>query len=97
MVCQSNFYSYRIRFFIINIFYQAINKGEKYLSYNIKIWKSKGALEILNTISEHVTLVQFMDTVGNVNNAVSISGNWILDSNDEKALLLAKEAYEMIY
>ena len=47
--------------------------------------------DILNYISENVTLVQLMDTLANVNCAISIVGYWIFDSNYEKALCLEKE------
>ena len=66
--------------------YQAREKGEKCLCYNIKQWKINRKFGILKYISEHVTLDQFMETVGNVHPVVSIVGNWIFDSNDEKSL-----------
>ena len=46
--------------------------------------EDKGGGYIINDISEHVTLVQFMDMVGDVDPAVSISVSWIFHSNDEK-------------
>ena len=46
----------------------------------------KVQFDILHDISENVTLLQLMDSVGNVNNAVSIIGYWIFDSNYLKAL-----------
>ena len=52
--------------------YQVHNPGEQHLHYNIKKCKKQGSLGIINDISENVTLVQLMDTVGNVNNSVSI-------------------------
>ena len=52
--------------------------GEQHLRYNINNWKKKGSFDILNDIHENVTLVQLMDTLGNVNCAISILGNWIL-------------------
>ena len=45
---------------------------------------------ILNNISEHVTLVQLMDMVVNVNHALSIAGNFIFDSNYERELPLER-------
>ena len=59
---------------------QARNPGEKRLYYNIKKWK-KGQFDILHEISENVTLAQLMDSVGNVNHAVSIFGYWEFYSN----------------
>ena len=48
------------------------NKRSQRLCYNINQWRVKGGFEILNDISENVTLVQLMDTVGNVNHVVGI-------------------------
>ena len=59
-------------------------EGEQNLQYNLTIWKKNDAFDILNDISEDVTLVQLMDSPGNVNNAISILGHWIFDSNNEK-------------
>ena len=50
-----------------------------------------GCFDILTYISEHVTLVQLMDYLGNVNNATSVVGYWIFDSNYEKSLVLNRE------
>ena len=47
-----------------------------------------GSFDIFTYISEHVTLVQLMDSLGNVKNAFSVVGYWILDSNYEKSLVL---------
>ena len=43
--------------------------------------EKRGAFDILNGISENVTLVQLMDTLENMNHATSILGYWIFDSN----------------
>ena len=67
------------------------HNGEQHLRYNLKKWKNKGAFDILNDISENVTLVQLMDTPGNVNHAIIILGYWISDSNQEQALFLTRE------
>ena len=64
-------------------------KGEQHLRYNLKKWK-KGASNILNDISENVTLVQLMESIGNVNHSISIVGHWIFDSNYKKALFLTQ-------
>ena len=50
------------------------------------IWKKNYAFDILNDISEDVTLVQLTESPGNVNHAISIVGNWIFD----KALCLTQ-------
>ena len=47
-----------------------------------------GYFDILTDISIHVTLVQLMDSLGNLNRAVSVVGYWIFYSNYEKALVL---------
>ena len=39
------------------------HKGEQQLRYNLKKWKNKGAFDILNHISENVTLVHLMNTL----------------------------------
>ena len=52
----------------------------------INKWKIKGGFDILNDISERFTLVKFMDTVGNLNHAVSIVGHWIFYSDYLMAL-----------
>ena len=44
--------------------------------------------KILEDISADVTLVQLMDSLGNVNHSISVVGNWIFDSNYEKELVL---------
>ena len=66
-------------------------KGEQKLKYNLTIWKKSDALDILNYISEDVTLVQLMEPLENVNHAISIIGHWIFDYNYEKAICLTKE------
>ena len=63
-------------------------KGEKNLGYNMNIRKKSDDFGILNDISENVTLVQLMDSLGNVNHAISIVSYWISDSNYTKSLSL---------
>ena len=69
---------------------QERKKGDNHFCYRINQRKIKGSFDILNNISEHVTLVQLMYIVGNVNHGVSIYGNWIFYTNDEKSLSLAR-------
>ena len=52
--------------------------------------------DILNNISEDVTLVQLMESLGNMNHAISVVGYWIFDSNYEKALCLTHELLDII-
>ena len=47
-------------------------------------------------MSEDVTLVQLMDSLGNVNNNISIVRHWIFDLNYEKALCLTQELVDII-
>ena len=68
-------------------------KCEKTLQYNLKIWKKNNYFDILNDISEDVTLVQLMDSLGNVNHAISVVGYWISDSNYEKDLFFHKNCW----
>ena len=51
----------------------------------------KGSYDIMTDISEHVTLVQLMDSLGNVNNDISVVGYWIFDSNYKGELVLNRE------
>ena len=37
-----------------------------------------------------------MDSLGNVNHAISVVGTWIFESNDEKALVLNMASLDMI-
>ena len=73
-----------------------IIKGEQKLQQNLNIWNQDDAFDILNDISEDVTLVQLMDSLGNVNHAISILGHWIFDSNYEKVLCFTQESLDII-
>ena len=64
------------------------NKGEAKVHYKLIKYKKMGDYKILEDISENFTLVQLMDSLGNVNNAISVVGSWIFDSNYERALNL---------
>ena len=58
---------------------QKIVKGEKKLYYNLNMFKQKGYLNIFKYTSEHVTLAPLMDSMGKVNNAISVFGYWIFE------------------
>ena len=58
--------------------------------------EEKYSFGILHGISENVTMVKLMDTVGNVNHAVIIVGYWIFESNYRKALPLTTESLNVI-
>ena len=64
--------------------------------YSLVKYKKKGFCDILKNKSENVTLVQLMDSLGNVNCAISVVGYWIFDSNYEKSLVLNMASLDMI-
>ena len=71
----------------------------KWFSIHTREWEQRGSLgleQVINNISKYVMLVQLMERVGNFNNAVSISVNWIFDSNYNKALPLVIESLNII-
>ena len=70
--------------------------GEYHLKYNPKKWKNMGVFDILNDISENVTLVKLMNTLGNLNRAINIVGYWIFDSNYKKPLHLKMDSLDLI-
>ena len=72
-------------------------KGEQNLRYNLKIWRENDTFDILNGISENVTLVQLMGSLWNLNHAISIVGHWIPYSNYKKALCLTQESMDQIF
>ena len=72
------------------------NIGESKVNYNLIKYKKKGLYKFLENISENVTLVQLMDSLRNVNHAISVVGYWIFDSNYERALVLNRASFDMI-
>ena len=56
-------------------------KGETRVHYLLNRYKKMGEYEILENIGANVTLVQLMDSLVNVNHAISVVGSWIFDSN----------------
>ena len=66
-------------------------KGEHNLIYNLTIWKKHDAFDIINDIIEDVTLVQLMNSRGNVNHAISILGHQIFYTNYKKELCFTHE------
>ena len=55
------------------------NKGEARVHYKLIKYKKKGDYNFFECISANVTLVQLMDSLGNVNHAISVVGNSIFD------------------
>ena len=49
------------------------------MHYSLMKYKKKGSYDILTDISENVTLVKLMDSLGNVNHDISVVGYWIFD------------------
>ena len=64
--------------------YNERNKGEQSLHYRSEQWNKKRIFDIINNISENVTLVQMIDSLGNVNHAVSVVRKWILIPTTKK-------------
>ena len=52
-----------------------INKGEARVHYKLIKYKKKGDYKFLEDISANVTLVQLMDSIGNVNHAIIFVGS----------------------
>ena len=75
---------------------QKIDIGKQVFYYNLKKYKQKGSFNNVNNISEHVTLVQLMNSLGNVNHAIRVLGSWILYFNDEVALVLNIKSLDII-
>ena len=73
-----------------------IHVGEDRVKYNLIKYKKIHEYKILEDISENVTLVQLMDSLGNVNHAIIVVGNLIFDSNNEKSLVLNRASLDMI-
>ena len=63
-------------------------KVEPRVYYIPRKYKQKGPYGIITDIIEHDTLVQLMDSLGNVNHYISVVGYYIFDSNYKKSLVL---------
>ena len=94
--CQSKGYKDRITLDNNIIKEHVRNPGDQNLHYNIKKCIKQGVFDILHDISEKITLVQIMDSVINVNHAVSIFGYWIFDSRYKKTLPLTLYSLNII-
>ena len=70
--------------------------GEQHLRYRIMKGKNQDSFYAFNDISDDVTLLYLMDLVGNVNQAVSIVGKWISDSNFRRYLPLWVESLNLM-
>ena len=47
-------------------------KGEPRVYYSLRKYKNIGSHDIMTDISEHVTIVKLMDSLGNVNRSISV-------------------------
>ena len=59
-------------------------------------YKQTVSYKILKYISENVTLVQLMYSLGDLNHAISVVGYCIFDSNYEKALVVNRASLDII-
>ena len=75
--CDTDSFRNKIRFASDIIKYLVRNKGEQWCHGKIVQWNIKEYFYIFNNISDHVTLVQLIDTSGNVYHAVIITGSRI--------------------
>ena len=73
-----------------------IIKAKPRVYYSLRKYKKKGSYDILIYISEHVTLLQLTDSLGNVNNDISAIGYCIFDSSYDKSLVLNRESLDII-
>ena len=71
-------------------------KGETRVYYSLRKYKKKVSYDILTYISEHVTLVQIMDSFVNENHSISVVEYWIFESNYKRALVLNIESLGVI-
>ena len=71
-------------------------KGEHNIRYNMKVWQKKYDFDILKNVSQYVTFVKLMESLGNVNHAICIVGYWIFDSKYEESLCLTQKTLDVI-
>ena len=76
---------------------EKIIKGEPKVHYSLVKYKQTSSYNILKYISENVTLVKLIDSLGNVNHGISVVGYWLFDSNYKKVLVLNMASLDMIY
>ena len=66
------------------------------MHYNLTKYKKKGSYNILKDMSENVTLVKLMDSLVNVNHAISVLRYCIFYAKYKKALVLNMASLDMI-
>ena len=72
------------------------NKGGKQHCYSLEQGKLASTFDIINDMSEYVTLVQLVDNPVNLSYAVAIPGVWTFDANYKRYLTLAKQSLGLI-
>ena len=73
-----------------------INKGEARVHYQLIKYKKMDDYKFFEDISENVTLIQLIDSLVNVNHAISVVGSWIFDSKYDRALVVNRASLDMI-
>ena len=76
---------------------KARKKGAQILKYYLKQQKKNVTFDIIDDISEYVTLVQLKDSRGSVNHSVSVVGDWIIEYNFEKGLILNQASLDLTF
>ena len=71
-------------------------KGKPKVHYSLRKYIKKGSYDIMTDISENFTLIQLMDSLGNVTRAISAVGYWIFDANYKISLVINRESVDMI-
>ena len=52
--------------------------------YSLRKYKEMGSYDIMADMSDHVTLIKLMNSLGNARHAIIVVEYWIFDSNYEK-------------
>ena len=72
------------------------NKFYEHRRYEVKKRKRRNDFDIINDMSEYLTLIQLMDNLGNVSHAVTMSGVWIFITNKKRDTPLIIEYLALI-
>ena len=63
-------------------------KGGPKVHYSLRKYLNKGSYDIMTYMGENITLFKLMDSLGNIDHAISVVGYWIFDSNYKISLVL---------
>ena len=66
-------------------------------SIQLKTTEKGNSFEILNDMSDYVTLVQFIDNPDSLSHYINISDLWIFDYNYKMVIPLVRHPLDMIY